>query len=225
MAPVPPAVRRPIMLHPLGRLVTTTGGAARAVALHPAAVPAFGVALLLALAGAGQAQAGGDGAKGLRLDLMGGADWLNTDRPIAAADLKGRVVLVDFWTLCCINCIHTLPDLAKLEAKYPGVLVVIGVHSPKFENEKKTESIRKAVLRYEIKHPVINDADQKIWRRYGVESWPTLMIFDPDGNYYGEISGEGAFDVLDEHVGKLVKQFKDKKLLKDTPLDFQLARE
>src|SRR5947209_19986091 len=210
MAPVPPAVRRPIMLHPLGRLVTTTGRAARAVALHPAAVPAFGVALLLALAGARQAQAGGDGAKGLRLDLMGGADWLNTDRPIAAGDLNGRIVLVDFWTLCCINCIHTLPDLAKLEARYPGVLVVIGVHSPKFENEKKTESIRKAILRYEIKHPVINDADQKIWRRYDVDSWPTLVLIDTEGNIVGSKSGEGHFDLLDHHIGKLVKEAKAK---------------
>src|SRR5207248_2528811 len=133
--------------------------------------------------------------------------------------------LVDFWTLCCINCIHTLPDLAKLEAKYPGVLVVIGVHTPKFDNEKKTESIRKAVLRYEIKHPVINDADQKIWRRYGVESWPTLALFDPEGNFYGWESGEGLFQLLDENIEKLVKQYKDKKLLKDTPLEFQLARE
>src|SRR5205814_2297792 len=71
-------------------------------------------------------------------DLVGGTDWLNTDNPITLADLKGRIVLLDFWTLCCINCIHTLPDLAKLEARYPGVLVVIGVHSPNFENEKKT---------------------------------------------------------------------------------------
>ena len=76
---------------------------------------------------------------------------------------RGKIVLLDFWTLCCINCIHILPDLAKLEKKYPNELVVIGVHSPKFDNEKDTESIRKAILRYEIKHPVVNDADQKIW--------------------------------------------------------------
>jgi DNA-binding beta-propeller fold protein YncE len=216
----------------LARLVHTAGRATRAVACHPATMAVCGIALVLALAGLGHAhplspiaRGGQPGGKGPRLDLIGGTDWLNTDKPIVPADLKGRIVLVDFWTLCCINCIHTLPDLAKLEAKYPGVLVVIGVHSPKFENEKKTESIRKAVMRYEIKHPVINDADHKIWRRYGVESWPTLILFDPDGHYYGEIAGEGAYDVLDEHVGKLVKQYKDKKLLKDTPLHFQLAQD
>jgi thiol-disulfide isomerase/thioredoxin len=206
-------------------LLATLARTARDSLLHPAAVPTLGVALLLTLAGLSAAQPGDEKGKGPQLDLTGGIDWLNTDRPIAAGDLKGRVVLIDFWTLCCINCIHTLPDLAKLEAKYPGVLVVIGVHSPKFDNEKKTESIRKAVLRYEIKHPVINDADQKIWDRYGVRSWPTLMIFDAEGNYYGETSGEGRFKVLDEHIGKLVEKYKEKKLLKEAPLEFQLARE
>src|ERR1700692_437389 len=116
-------------------------------------------------------------------ELVGGSGWLNTAKPLALADLKGRVVLLDFWTLCCINCIHTLPDLAKLEAKYPGVLVVIGVHTPKFENEKHSETIRKATGRYELKHPIVNAADMKIWRRYGIRSWPSLVLIDPDGNY------------------------------------------
>jgi thiol-disulfide isomerase/thioredoxin len=210
-------------------LARTAHAVARAI-MNPAVVAVFGAALLLGLAGLSQAQpltltAAGDAPKGRRLDLSGGVDWLNVDRPITAADLKGRVVLVDFWTLCCINCIHVMPDLAKLEARYPGVLVVIGVHSPKFENEKKTESIRKAVLRYEIKHPVINDADQKIWRRNSVESWPTLMLFDPEGNYVGEAYGEGNYELLDQNIEKLVKQFKEKKLLKDTPFPFQLVKE
>jgi thiol-disulfide isomerase/thioredoxin len=157
--------------------------------------------------------------------LQGGIAWLNTASPLSMEDLRGRVVLLDFWTLCCINCIHTLPDLAKLEAKYPGVLVVIGVHTPKFENEKLTESIKKAVLRYEVKHPVVNDADMKIWRRYGVRSWPTLVLVDPDGNYYGQISGEGAFEVLDFHIGKLVKEHRANKTLKETPINFALFKE
>jgi DNA-binding beta-propeller fold protein YncE len=156
-------------------------------------------------------------------DFVGGIDWLNTEKPIGIADLKGRIVLLDFWTLCCINCIHTLPDLAKLEARYPGVLVVIGVHSPKFENEKKTASILKAVLRYDIKHPVINDADHKIWNAYGVNSWPTLVLVDPDGNYYGSASGEGNLDLIDLHIRKLLKEFKGK--LKETPINFKLTKE
>src|SRR5258708_7517653 len=101
-------------------------------------------------------------------------DWFNTDKPISLADLKGRVIVLDFWTLCCINCIHTLPELAKLEKKYPNELVVIGVHSPKFENEKNTESIRKAILRYQGTHPVVNDANRKTSGSYPADSMPTL---------------------------------------------------
>ncbi|MBM4069267.1 MAG: redoxin domain-containing protein [Planctomycetes bacterium] len=158
-------------------------------------------------------------------DLFGGIGWLNTSKPISLEDLRGRVVLLDFWTLCCINCIHVLPDLAKLEAKYPGVLVVIGVHTPKFPNEKNSASIRKAILRYRIAHPVVNDANHTIWRRYGVNSWPTLMLIDPEGKFYGRISGEGVYDVLDQHIGKLVKEYKAKKKLKETPIEFNLDHE
>ena len=154
----------------------------------------------------------------------GGIAWINSDKPIKSGDLKGRVVLLDFWTLCCINCIHTLPDLAKLEAKYPGVLVVVGVHTPKFPNEKKTASIQKAVQRYQVKHPVVNDADQAIWERFGVQSWPTLVLIDPQGKVYGRVSGEGAYDILDQHIGKLVKEHRKKKTLKETPIHFTKAR-
>jgi DNA-binding beta-propeller fold protein YncE len=157
-------------------------------------------------------------------ELDGGTAWINSAGPIRMADLKGRVVLLDFWTLCCINCIHTIPDLAKLEAKYPGVLVIIGVHTPKFDNEKETESIRKAILRYEVAHPVVNDANQAIWRRYGVNSWPTLVLIDPEGKIYKVGSGEGLYNVLDAEIGKLVKTYRAKKMLEEKPLRFELAR-
>jgi thiol-disulfide isomerase/thioredoxin len=158
-------------------------------------------------------------------ELDGGTDWLNTAKPIKLEELRGRIVLLDFWTLCCINCIHTLPDLARLEAKYPGVLVVIGVHSPKFDNEKKTASIRKAILRYRVKHPVVNDANQLIWKRYRVSSWPTLVLIDPEGNKVASGSGEGLYEAVDQAIAKLVKEYRAKKMLKDTPLEFELARE
>ncbi len=114
-------------------------------------------------------------------ELDGGVAWLNTAGPLRLKDLRGKIVLLDFWTLCCINCMHVLPDLAKLEKKYPNELVVIGVHTAKFDNEKNTESIRKAILRYEVSHPVVNDADMRIWRTYGSNSWPTLCLIDPEG--------------------------------------------
>src|SRR4051812_40757332 len=95
-----------------------------------------------------------------------GMEWLNTKSPLSIKDLKGKVVLLDFWTYCCINCMHIIPDLKKLEAKYSKELVVIGVHSAKFQNEKQTQNIREAIQRYEIEHPVVNDKDFKIWRSY-----------------------------------------------------------
>jgi len=158
-------------------------------------------------------------------ELEGGVAWLNTDKPIKIKDLKGKIVILDFWTLCCINCIHVMPDLAKLEKKYPNELVVIGVHSPKFENEKDTESIKKAILRYEIKHPVVNDANSKIWQAYEANSWPTLILIDPEGNFVGRAPGEGNYDVLDRVIAKLIKIHKDKKTLDEKPFPFQLIKE
>ena len=90
-------------------------------------------------------------------------EWLNVAGPLRKQDVKGKFVLLDFWTYCCINCMHILPELKKLEQAYPNQLVVIGVHSAKFETEKGTKNIEEAILRYEIEHPVVNDADHKIW--------------------------------------------------------------
>jgi thiol-disulfide isomerase/thioredoxin len=157
-------------------------------------------------------------------ELDGGIAWLNTAGPIHLKDLRGKIVLLDFWTLCCINCIHTLPDLAKLEKKYENQLVVIGVHAGKFDNEKNTESIRKAILRYEIAHPVVNDADMKIWTAYGVHAWPSLYLIDPEGNFVARGSGEGLYNALDRAVGKLVTAHREKKTLNERPLRFELAK-
>lgn len=157
-------------------------------------------------------------------ELDGAEAWLNTSGPIRMRDLRGKVVVLDFWTLCCINCIHTLPELAKLEKKYANQLVVIGIHSAKFENEKNSESIRQAILRYEIHHPVANDANMKIWRSYFVRSWPTLYLIDPEGYVVGRGSGEGLSDALDEAIAKLIKEHRAKKTLNETPLHFDLAR-
>ncbi|CAN5567623.1 thioredoxin-like domain-containing protein [soil metagenome] len=153
-------------------------------------------------------------------ELEGGVSWLNTAGPIRMRDLKGKIVILDFWTFCCINCIHMLPDLAKLEKQYPNQLVVIGVHSAKFENEKESESIRKAILRYEITHPVVNDANMTIWKTYGVKSWPTLFLIDPEGNVVGKGSGEGLYSALNERIQEMIKVHKEKKTLNEEPLHF-----
>jgi thiol-disulfide isomerase/thioredoxin len=158
-------------------------------------------------------------------ELDGGVAWLNTASPIRMKDLRGKVVVLDFWTFCCINCIHTLPDLARLEKKYANELVVIGVHSAKFEKEKDTDAIRKAVLRYQIKHPVVNDAEMKIWRSYGAQSWPSLFLIDPEGNVVAAGSGEGLGEPLDRAIAELIKVHKEKKTLNEKPLKFELAHE
>jgi len=157
-------------------------------------------------------------------ELQGGVAWLNTAGPLRIKDLRGKVVLLDFWTFCCINCIHVLPDLAKLEKKYPNELVVIGVHSAKFENEKNTDAIRKAILRYEISHPVVNDANMAIWRAFNSRSWPSLVLIDPEGNIVWRESGEGLYEELDREISQLIKIHSEKKTLITKPLKFQLVR-
>jgi DNA-binding beta-propeller fold protein YncE len=157
--------------------------------------------------------------------LDGGAAWLNTSGEITMKDLRGKVVLLDFWTYCCINCIHVLPDLKYLEKKYDKELVVIGVHSAKFDNEKDTEAIRRAIVRYEIEHPVINDSEMLVWRKFGIRSWPSIVLLDPEGNYCGTASGEGNRELLDEVIGKLVKFHKAKGTLDETPVNFALERD
>jgi thiol-disulfide isomerase/thioredoxin len=166
----------------------------------------------------------GDGPPLAAPELDGGIGWLNTAGPIHLKDLRGKIVLLDFWTFCCINCIHTLPDLARLEKKYANQLVVIGVHSAKFDNEKNSDSIRKAIHRYEITHPVVNDARLKIWDAYAVQGWPTLCLIDPEGNIVGQVSGEGNYEVLDREIAKLIEKYRNNKLLDETPKRFTLAR-
>ncbi len=154
--------------------------------------------------------------------LDGGNGWLNTKTPLDWRKLRGKVVLIDFWTYCCINCMHVLPDLEFLEKKYANQLVVIGVHSAKFENEKDTEAIRSAIVRYEIKHPVINDSEMTVWRKFGVRSWPTLVVVDPEGKYIGYLSGEGNRERLDLIVARLIKYHRKKGTLNEEPLQFDL---
>ena len=157
-------------------------------------------------------------------EITGGRGWLNTDKPLSLAALKGKVVLLDFWTYGCINCIHIIPDLKKLEAKYANQLVVIGIHSAKFQNEKETENIRRIILRYEIEHPVYNDSEYAVWQSYGVRAWPTQVLIDPAGYVVGGVSGEGNYDIIDQTVAKLVEDFRAKGELNEQPLKLVLER-
>ncbi|RPI15901.1 MAG: hypothetical protein EHM58_13015 [Ignavibacteriae bacterium] len=140
-------------------------------------------------------------------EFPSGAEWLNTDNPISLKDLRGKLVLLDFWTYCCINCIHIIPDLKKLEAKYPDELIVIGVHSAKFLTERGTENIRQAILRYEIEHPVINDKDFVVWNNYTAHAWPTTVLIDPNGKIIKMDTGEGVFEVFDPIISAAIKEY------------------
>jgi thiol-disulfide isomerase/thioredoxin len=153
--------------------------------------------------------------------LEGGTEWLNTSQPLDLKDLRGKIVVLDFWTYCCINCMHVLPDLKFLEEKYGNQLVVIGVHSAKFDNEKVSQSIRDAIVRYEIQHPVVNDSEMLIWRKFGTRAWPTLALIDPEGKYAGSQSGEGNRELFDNVIGKLVEYHRWKGTLDETPIVFQ----
>jgi thiol-disulfide isomerase/thioredoxin len=158
-------------------------------------------------------------------EFPAGLDWLNTEEPLTLAELRGKIVLLDFWTYGCINCIHIIPDLKKLEEKYADELVVIGVHSAKFENEGDTDNIRNIILRYELEHPVVNDNQFQVWQEYGARAWPTLVLIDPDGNVLGYHSGEGIFEPFDEVIGGMVKEFDALGKIDRRPLALKLEQD
>lgn len=151
-------------------------------------------------------------------------EWLNTDRPLKsfADDLRGQVVLLDFWTYCCINCLHVLPDLAQLEKDFADQPVqVIGVHSNKFPQEAEAENIRQAILRYHIQHPVVVDQKHKIWKSYAVRAWPTLVLIDPQGKIVGQVSGEGHYETLKAAIQDTLDTHRKKGTLADGPLKLE----
>ena len=134
-------------------------------------------------------------------------DWINSNEPLLLEKLRGHVVVLDFWTYCCINCMHTLPVLAQLERKYEGKPVVfIGVHSAKFFNEQDRNNIEQAVRRYEISHPVLVDRQMTVWQKYGVGGWPTIVIIDPNGTMVYKQSGEGQKEVIEDTIDVLLEK-------------------
>ncbi len=154
-----------------------------------------------------------------------GLEWLNTERPLTLAELRGKAVLLDFWTYGCINCQHIIPDLKALEEEFADSLVVIGVHSAKFAAEGETESIRQVILRYGIEHPVVNDAEFATWNLWGAQAWPTLVLIDPAGNIVGGHAGEGVYPVFQPVIASLIDEFDAQGRVDTTPIDFRLEAE
>ncbi len=139
-------------------------------------------------------------------DFPSDFDWINSE-PLSLEMLKGQVIVLDFWTYCCINCMHTLPVLAQLEKKYHDYPVVfIGIHSAKFFNEQDKKNIEQAVRRYEISHPVLVDRKMKVWQKYDVTGWPTIIIIDPKGTVVYKQSGEGQKELIEDTIDTLLER-------------------
>jgi DNA-binding beta-propeller fold protein YncE len=157
-------------------------------------------------------------------ELAGALEWLNVAAPLSLSQLRGKVVLLDFWTYGCVNCMHVLRDLKTLEERFRDELVVIGIHSPKFPNERNSDNLKRILVRYEIEHPVANDADHLIWRRYGVQAWPTRVIVDPAGNLVGTAMGEGNLEGFVNAIRTVIRVFDRDGGIDRRPLPLELER-
>ena len=141
----------------------------------------------------------------LRAPELAGRGWLNTGgRSLSLSDLRGRFVLLDFWTFCCANCLHVLDELRPFEQKFSDQLTIIGVHSPKFDHEADAHAVVAAVERYDVRHPVLDDPELITWKQYAARAWPTLVLIDPEGYIVAQLSGEGHAHALDALLTELV---------------------
>ena len=151
-------------------------------------------------------------------------DWINVEHPLTMQGLLGKIIVFDFWTYGCINCLHVIPVLEQVEMKFADEVVVIGVHSAKFENEGQTENLRQIVQRYGIHHPVINDKDFAVWQGYDARAWPTIAIVNPRGNWLIRQSGEIPFETFDVYLSGMIDYFDglDEDIIDRTPLELAL---
>ncbi|MCO8276481.1 thioredoxin-like domain-containing protein [Actinoplanes sp. TRM 88003] len=141
----------------------------------------------------------------VRAPELRGRGWLNTGgKDLTLADLHGKIVILDFWTYGCINCLHVLDELRPLEQKYGDAVVMIGVHSPKFQHERDHAALAAAVERYGVHHPVVDDADMHLWQQYAAKAWPTLAVIDPTGYLVASMAGEGHAEGLSRLVDELI---------------------
>ena len=149
-----------------------------------------------------------------------GLTWFNVQHPLTLDELQGKAVLLDFWTLGCINCQHIIPDLDHLEKDFGNKLVIIGVHSGKYSAEHDDQSIEDAIKEFGIDHPVVNDPDYAFWNAYGANAWPTLVLIDPTGKTVGAHAGEGVYPLFQPIISSLLQEFKGR--LSDTPVPVKL---
>lgn len=156
-------------------------------------------------------------------DFPRGLDWVNVDHPLTMKELHGKVLVLDFWTYGCSNCLHVIPELQMLEKEFGNQIAVIGVHSPKFDNEKNIKTLRKMVVRLRRDEPIVNDVDFKLFRQYGAHAWPTIVVVDPEGKIVGGVTGEDNYDILEATVKKLLKEYEGE--INTDPLPLKLEKE
>jgi len=133
-------------------------------------------------------------------------DWINSE-PLKLKDLRGRVVLIEFWTFGCFNCRNTLPHIKDMDNRYREKgLIVIGVHSPEFAEERIPENLRRQVLSLGIRYPVVSDNDFQTWNAYKVEAWPTIFLLDKQGRIRWMRVGEGDYDKAERLIQELLAE-------------------
>jgi thiol-disulfide isomerase/thioredoxin len=154
----------------------------------------------------------------VRAPRLTGRSWINTGRDAdgrpVEPDLSGRIVLLDFWTFCCANCLHVLDELRELEAEFAEVLTVVGVHSPKFVHEADHDALVAACERYDVRHAVLDDPELTTWKAYAVRAWPTLSVIDPEGYVVAQMSGEGHAHGLRTLLTELIAEHEAKSTLR-----------
>jgi thiol-disulfide isomerase/thioredoxin len=138
-------------------------------------------------------------------DLAAG-DWINS-QPLKLKDLRGRVVLIDFWTFGCYNCRNTLPFIKGWHDRYRDKgLTIVGVHSPEFDYERKVENLRREVASLKIQYPVVSDNDYQTWDAYNVAAWPTVVLLDKQGRIRWRHVGEGDYDEAERIIQELLAE-------------------
>jgi thiol-disulfide isomerase/thioredoxin len=139
-------------------------------------------------------------------EFSGLRGWLNTP-PLTMAGLSGKVVLLDFWTYSCVNCVRSLPHMRMLHKEFAGEpFVLIGVHTPEFEFEKLPENVASAVKRFGIGYPVAIDSENTTWKLYGNQYWPRQTLIDSKGTVRWEHAGEGDYDKMEDRIRDLLKE-------------------
>jgi thiol-disulfide isomerase/thioredoxin len=133
--------------------------------------------------------------------------WLNSDKPLRLADLRGKVVLLDMWTFGCINCEHVIPSLKDWHAQYADHgLVIIGNHFPEFDYERDLDNLKDAVKKYQIEYPVAQDNDGATWQAYNNHYWPTMYLIDKLGNIRYVQIGEGNYQETENAIKQLLAE-------------------